>query len=145
MGLNCTCPGAIYMINVAGLWLANARPPPPASKFFQFQAVFWRIWQNCVFMQPQTPSPESTTGLLYIIIVSYRQTRHWFWTKIITSGLTLGSTLEPVWPNQRPVVQQVELWAFGWIWFTALWMEVESYQQGLLYLLEQSSFATVMT
>ena len=27
-------------------------PPPPASKFFQFHAVFGRIWQNCVFMPP---------------------------------------------------------------------------------------------
>ena len=28
----------------------DARPPPPwASKFFQFHAVFGRIWQNCVF------------------------------------------------------------------------------------------------
>ena len=27
-------------------------PPPSASKFFQFHAVFGRIWQNCVFTPP---------------------------------------------------------------------------------------------
>ena len=39
---------------------ASLTPPPSASKFFQFHAVFGRIWQNCVFTPPLggfTPPP----------------------------------------------------------------------------------------
>ena len=37
--------------------------PPLASKFFQFHAVFGRIWQNCVFTPPPPPLEGSRPPL----------------------------------------------------------------------------------
>ena len=40
-----------WRIYIVKLW-THALPPPRASKFFQFYAVFGRIWQNDVFTPP---------------------------------------------------------------------------------------------
>ena len=39
-----------WWMYIVKFWMHT--PSPWASKFFQFHAVFWRIWQNCVFMPP---------------------------------------------------------------------------------------------
>ena len=44
-------------------------PPPRPSKFFQFHAVFGRIWQNCVFTPPTWRVHAHTEGKSWI--------RHW--------------------------------------------------------------------
>ena len=47
-------------------------PPPLASKFFRFHAVFGKIWQNCVFTPYPPPRIHApTSGKSFI--------RHWYW------------------------------------------------------------------
>ena len=52
----------------------DARPPPSASKFFQFHAVFGRIGQNCVFTPPlegSRPPPWGNPGSVTDYWLSY--------------------------------------------------------------------------
>ena len=39
------------------------RPPPPALKFFQFYAVFGKIWQNRMLAPPPRGNPGSATSI----------------------------------------------------------------------------------
>ena len=54
------CEG-VSVADLRGGGVRDARPPPLASKFFQFHAVFGRLRQNCVFTPPPlggfTPPP----------------------------------------------------------------------------------------
>ena len=49
-----------------------------------------------------------------------RWTLHWLWITQRISGLTLESTLKPVWLDQRHVVQQVVPSVCGSMWWTVL-------------------------
>ena len=58
---------------VADLRGREGRTPPPASKFFQFHAVFGRIWQNCVFTSPLggfTPPSGGNLGSVTAIVLN---------------------------------------------------------------------------
>ena len=46
----------------------------PGSKFFQFHAVFWKIWQNRMLAPPPRENPGSATGRIQNLSV---QIHHW--------------------------------------------------------------------
>ena len=63
MGLAITEPGTLSVVDLHSKIL-DARPPP-GSKFFQFHAVFGKIWQNRMLAPPP---PESWHPLLREIL-----------------------------------------------------------------------------
>ena len=46
--------------------ILDVRPPPPGSKFFQFHAVFGKIWQNRKLAPPPRGNPGSATGICFL-------------------------------------------------------------------------------
>ena len=64
----------------------DARPPPSASKFFQFHAVFGRIWQNCVFTPPPlggfTPPPLGKSWIRHCLHICGLVILHISWISV---------------------------------------------------------------
>ena len=83
-----------WQIYIVKFW---TRPPPPGSKFFQFHAVFGKIWQNRKLAPPRRVGAPSS-GKSWI--------RHWFRNIFLNCSLYDSSDVAsaeeiPAPPNTR--------------------------------------------
>ena len=73
-----SCLHWIYTVADLHSKILDARPPPPGPKFFQFHAVFGKIWQNRMLAPPPGElappprgNPRSATATGFIILTPY--------------------------------------------------------------------------